>query len=67
MTEELRPEIPRQISRWGNPTGGVSGWESKIKNQREVIASRPATVARQIQSSFGVSSEEMQELFEGII
>ena len=67
MTDELRPEIPRQISRWGNPTGGVSGWESKIKNQREVIASRPATVARQIQSSFGVSSEQMQELFEGII
>jgi len=60
---QLEPEMKRHISRWGTHRGGFSEWKSEAQAQRKVLEKRPYVVVKQIQSVFGLSAEEMKELF----
>ncbi len=59
MVEEMRPEMPRQIARWGYPSS-MSRWENEIADLRQIVETRPAVILGQVQAEFGVSDAEMQ-------
>lgn len=60
MIEEMRPEMERHCQRW---SWSKSSWESDVKTYRDIVASRPATLVKQIKTVFGVSDTRMKELF----
>ena len=61
MVAEIRPEMRRQISRWGKP-GSMSEWEKSISQMRYFIEERPAYALENMRKYFGVSKERLNEL-----
>ncbi|MEZ4627198.1 MAG: CotH kinase family protein [Eubacteriales bacterium] len=61
MVAAIRPEMPRQIARWGKP-GSMSEWEKSISQMRYFIEERPAYALENMRKYFGVSKERLNEL-----
>jgi DNA-directed RNA polymerase sigma subunit (sigma70/sigma32) len=61
MVAEIRPEMRRQIARWGKP-GSMSEWEKSISQMRYFIEERPAYALENMRKYFGVSKERLNEL-----
>ena len=62
MITEIRSEMPRQLERWPKP-GGSASWENHVAITRQIIIEKPEIEKRNLQYFFGLSEEEMQELF----
>lgn len=62
MVSEIESEIPRQLARWPKPSG-VTSWEKNVAVVRQIIIEKPAIEKENLRSFFGLSDEEMQELF----
>ena len=61
MVAALRPEMARQIARWGQPDS-MSDWEDSIQQMRSFIEQRPEYALENLREYFGVSQEKMNEL-----
>ena len=61
MVEALRPEMPRQIERWGKPNS-MREWEESISQMRSFIEQRPDYALENMRQYFGVSQARMDEL-----
>ncbi|MDW7656971.1 MAG: CotH kinase family protein [Bacillota bacterium] len=64
MTELIRSEMPRQITRWGGPSS-LSYWENQIRELRRITSEKRARVIVFLQETFNLSSSEMKALFPG--
>lgn len=62
MTEQIRSEIPRQVSRWGGPTS-VKSWEGNVSVLRRITSEKRALMLVILQESFSISDSRMRELF----
>ncbi len=61
MVSAMRPEMPRQINKWGRPSS-MHEWESAIASMRGIIEQRPAYALENMRRYFGVSKEKLNEL-----
>ncbi len=61
MVAAIRPEMPRQIERWGKP-GSLSEWEDSVAQMRTFIEQRPDYALENMREYFGVSKEKLDEL-----
>jgi DNA-binding transcriptional MocR family regulator len=61
MVDAMRPEMARQIARWGKPSS-MSEWEKNIKQMRYFIEERPDYALENLRKYFGVSQARMDEL-----
>ena len=61
MVDAMRPEMPRQIARWGKP-GSMREWEKSIAEMRSFIERRPEYALENMRKYFGVSTERLNEL-----
>ncbi len=61
MVAALRPEMQRQINRWGKP-GSMHEWEEAVSQMRYFIEERPDYALENMRQYFGVSQERMDEL-----
>lgn len=55
-----RPEMPRQIARWGMPKS-MSGWEHEISALRSCLGSRPAYALRILKNYYGLSDAQFAD------
>jgi hypothetical protein len=60
MTAEIKSEMPRQFERWPHNWGP---WELHVGWVRQAIMEKPEIEKKHLQSFFGLSDDEMQELF----
>ncbi len=60
MIAEIESEIPRQKERWPSYWGS---WELHVEFVREILLEKPELEKAHLQSFFGLSDEEMRELF----
>ncbi len=60
MVAEIESEMPRQVERWSK---NYLPWEDHVAFMREIILEKPEVEKKHLQSFFGLSDEEMQELF----
>ena len=62
VAADIKSEIPRDRERWGS---SVEAWESSLQRIRDYFADgkRDARVLADIQSYFGLTSEQMQDYF----
>jgi hypothetical protein len=60
MLAEIKSEMPRNFARWPHIWGS---WELHSGWVREIIIEKPEIEKKHLQSFFGLSDEEMQELF----
>jgi hypothetical protein len=63
MADALRPEMPRQIARWGKPYS-MSEWEDQVKQLRYFVENRPQYALENMRKYFGVSEDELNALIE---
>ena len=61
MVAAIRPEMPRQIARWGKPSS-MSEWEQSVAQMRTFIEQRPDYALENMREYFGVSKEKLDEL-----
>lgn len=61
MVAAIRPEMPRQIARWGQPDT-MSQWEDSVAQMRSFIEQRPEYALENMRKYFGVSEEKLNEL-----
>lgn len=61
MVDALRPEMPRQIERWGKP-GSMREWEDSVVQMRTFIEQRPDYALENMRKYFGVSQSELDAL-----
>lgn len=61
MVDALRPEMPRQIARWGKPSS-MSEWEASVKEMRTFVEQRPDYALENMRKYFGVSQTRLDEL-----
>ncbi len=61
MVDALRPEMPRQIERWGKP-GSMREWEDSVAQMRTFIEQRPDYALENMRKYFGVSQSELDAL-----
>jgi hypothetical protein len=61
MVAVLRPEMQRQINRWGKPNS-MNEWEEAVSQMRYFIEERPDYALENMRQYFGVSQERMNEL-----
>lgn len=61
MADALRPEMPRQIARWGKPYS-MSEWEDQVKQLRYFVENRPKYALENMRKYFGVSQDELDAL-----
>lgn len=61
MVAAIRPEMPRQIERWGKPSS-MSAWEESVAQMRSFIEQRPDYALENMREYFGVSQEKLDEL-----
>ncbi len=62
MIAEIESEMPRQLERWPRPANYLS-WEDHVAIMRQIIIEKPEIEKKHLQEFFGLSNEEMQELF----
>lgn len=62
MIAEIRSEMPRQLERWPRPANYLS-WEDHVAIMRQIIIEKPEIEKKHLQEFFGLSTEEMRELF----
>jgi spore coat protein CotH len=62
MIAEIRSEMPRQLERWPIPAN-YDPWEDQVASMRQIIIEKPEIEKKNLQEFFGLSNEEMQELF----
>jgi spore coat protein CotH len=60
MLAEIKSEMPRNFERWPHIWGS---WELHSGWVRDIIIEKPGIEKKHLQSFFGLSNEEMQELF----
>jgi hypothetical protein len=60
MIAEIKSEMPRNVKRWPHNWGP---WELHVGWVRQSIIEKPELEKQHLQSFFGLSNEEMQELF----
>jgi len=60
MVAEIESEMPRQKERWPSYWGS---WDLHVEFVRDIIMEKPELEKQHLQSFFGLSDEEMQELF----
>jgi hypothetical protein len=63
MADALRPEMPRQIARWGKPYS-MKEWEDQVKQLRYFVENRPQYALENMRKYFGVSEDELNALIE---
>lgn len=63
MAAEIRPEMERQVERWGMHDS-VADWEQEIEGLKRNITARRETALKQLQNMFGLTGEEMKALVE---
>lgn len=63
MAAEIRPEMKRQIARWGMHAS-IEDWEAEIQKLKTIIANRRETALGQMQKTFGITDEELTELIQ---
>ncbi|NLI54936.1 MAG: hypothetical protein GX417_11565 [Clostridiales bacterium] len=61
MVAALRPEMPRQIAKWGKP-GSMSEWEKSVSQMRYFIENRPENALENMRKYFGLSKDELNQL-----
>ena len=61
MVDALRPEMPRQIERWGKP-GSMREWEDSVAQMRTFIEQRPDYALENMRKYFDVSQSELDAL-----
>ena len=61
MVAAIRPEMPRQIARWGKPNS-MNEWEESVAQMRSFIEQRPDYALENMREYFGVSQEKLNEL-----
>ena len=61
MVDVIRPEMRRQINKWGKPDS-MSAWEQEIKRMRSYIEKRPEYALENMRDYFGLSKSELNEL-----
>ncbi len=61
MVAAIRPEMPRQIARWGKPVS-MSEWEEEIARMRYYIENRPENALENMRKYFGLSKDELNAL-----
>ena len=61
MVDEIRPEMPRQIAKWGKPDS-MRTWENEIAKMRSNVEERPAYALENMRRYFGLSKAELNEL-----
>ncbi len=61
MVDVLRPEMPRQIARWGKP-GSMHEWEKSVAEMRSFVEKRPDYALENMRKYFGLSKEELNAL-----
>jgi hypothetical protein len=62
MIAEIESEMPRQLERWPKPENYLS-WEDHVAIMRQIIIDKPEIEKQHLREFFGLSNEEMQELF----
>ncbi len=60
MTDQLRPELPRHIQRWGE-LRSLSAWESEVADLRKCLQDRPKYALQYLQKQFGFTDAQMAE------
>ena len=60
MIAEIASEMPRNVARWPHNWGP---WELHVGFVRQIIMEKPEIEKKHLQSFFGLSDAEMQELF----
>ena len=60
MTDQLRPELPRHIQRWGE-LRSLSAWESEVADLRKCLQERPKYALQYLQKQFGFTDAQMAE------
>ncbi|MFO8036801.1 MAG: CotH kinase family protein [Anaerolineales bacterium] len=60
MVAEIESEMPRQVERWPR---NYLPWEDHVAFVRQILIEKPEIEKKHLQSFFGLSDEEMQELF----
>lgn len=63
MAAEIRPEMERQIARWGMHAS-IEDWEAEIQKLKTIIAYRRETALGQMQKTFGLTDEALRELIK---
>lgn len=61
MVDVIRPEMSRQIQKWGKPSS-MSAWEKEIKTMRTYIEKRPEYALENMRDYFGLSKSELNAL-----
>ncbi len=61
MVAVMRPEMPRQIARWGKPYS-MDAWEEQIKQLRYFVENRPAYALENMRKYFRISQDELDAL-----
>ena len=61
MVDAIRPEMSRQIKKWGKPSS-MSAWEQEIKKMRSYIEKRPEYALENMRDYFGLSKSELNAL-----
>ncbi|MEA4869650.1 MAG: lamin tail domain-containing protein [Christensenella sp.] len=61
MVDVIRPEMRRQINKWGKPSS-MSAWEQEIKRMRSYIEKRPEYALENMREYFGLSKSELGAL-----
>ena len=61
MVDAIRPEMRRQINKWGKPSS-MSAWEQEIKRMRSYIEKRPEYALENMRDYFGLSKSELNAL-----
>lgn len=61
MVAAIRPEMPRQIARWGKPSS-MSEWEASVAQLRTFVEQRPDYALENMRKYFGISQEKLDEL-----
>ncbi len=61
MVAAIRPEMPRQIAKWGKPSS-MSEWEKEVAQMRSYIEKRPEYALENMRKYFGLTTSELNEL-----
>ncbi|MHB1313983.1 MAG: lamin tail domain-containing protein [Christensenellales bacterium] len=64
MAAEIRPEMARNIERWGRPVN-MEKWEQNIEDLKTTVTKRWDAAKKEIKSLFDLSDARMNELFGG--
>ena len=61
MADEMRPEMERQIRKWGKPNS-MRAWEDEVAKLRRIATSRPQYALEQAMKFFGFNEAYLAEL-----